>query len=184
MDIYSHFLWTNLTGRATKRTHKVCLWMAVFGFLPDIVAFGYNFSTQIAGHINLAAIGGSYHLNLASVPPITFTLSNYSHSFIIFAAVFAVVSIVLNKLYIPLLGWGMHILIDIPTHTIGHFAPPYLFPFHTPLINGIGWSNPYFMLFDFTILFYIYHELHLKKHTTRLMRKIFKPLGKPDKLGE
>lgn len=169
----SHALWTNVAGRASKFNHKTCLWLAAFGIMPDIVAFGYNFVTQLAGRWNLAVANSSYHLQQALIPKITFPLFNFSHSLVIFATATAIVWIALGRPYIPIIGWGAHILIDIPTHSINFFPPNYLFPLHTPLVNGFSWANPYFMLFNMIFLLFIYHEMHLKKHTIRLLKIIF-----------
>lgn len=177
MDIASHALWTNLAVRAVGKKQKIALWAAGMGIMPDVVSFGYNFVTQALGRWNLAQIGNSFHLVKENIPDITFTLFNLSHSLVFFGAVALLVLAIRGRFWFPLWGWGFHILVDIPTHSINFFPPPYLYPFRTPFVDGFSWANPYFMLVNFLLLFFIYHELHLKKHTVKLIKKICKRLA-------
>jgi hypothetical protein len=41
-----------------------------------------------------------------------------------------------------LCAWGFHILLDIPLHELAFFPTPYLWPFTTPLVNGLRWAQP------------------------------------------
>jgi hypothetical protein len=54
-------------------------------------------------------------------------------------------------------GWLLHILIDIPTHLIGHFPTPMFWPLSNFKINGIiYWREPLFMIVDVVLLIIVY----------------------------
>jgi hypothetical protein len=56
-----------------------------------------------------------------------------------------------------LFGWLLHILIDIPTHLIGHFATPFLWPISNFKINGIAyWREPIVMIIDIILLIIVW----------------------------
>jgi hypothetical protein len=39
------------------------------------------------------------------------------------------------------LAWGLHILVDIPTHSRRHWAPQFLWPFSSLTVDGISWAG-------------------------------------------
>jgi hypothetical protein len=47
-----------------------------------------------------------------------------------------------------LAAWGLHILIDIPTHSLALFPTPFLWPVSDFKVNGIGWDNPIILAID------------------------------------
>jgi len=49
----------------------------------------------------------------------------------------------------PFGSWGLHILCDIPTHSLRFFPTPYLWPLPTPFYNGHSWGNRTFMLANY-----------------------------------
>jgi hypothetical protein len=57
---------------------------------------------------------------------------------------------------IEMLGWALHILIDIPTHSLRFFATPFLWPLSDYRFNGISWGNRWFMLANYTALAIVY----------------------------
>ena len=73
-----------------------------------------------------------------------------------------------------LLGWALHILIDIPTHVLAFFPTPFLFPISEYRFSyGIQWSNIYFMIINYTLLLFVWirilvRDLRLKYHTKTL----------------
>ena len=46
------------------------------------------------------------------------------HSLIVFLVVFAITSIFARRIVYEMLGWLLHILIDIPTHSFSYYATP------------------------------------------------------------
>jgi membrane-bound metal-dependent hydrolase YbcI (DUF457 family) len=51
-----------------------------------------------------------------------------------------------RTLWIPLLGWWSHIVIDVFTHSADYYAVPVLYPFTERGFDGIAWITPWFMV--------------------------------------
>jgi hypothetical protein len=91
-------------------------------------------------------------------------LYQYSHSLVIWAAVFIIVWIVSRRPRWELLGWALHILIDIPSHVIDFYPTPFLFPiseYRFPY--GIQWSNMWYMIINYSALAGVWIWIVIKK---------------------
>lgn len=166
MDILSHGLWA---AAPFYRKSRKSFWIAfLFGVLPDLVAF--------VPHTILMILGPERHPLFARPPvslinPLTFDLYDITHSSIVFLAVFAL-AYFLNKKrpYWLMWGWGLHILADIPTHSIKFFATPFLWPLSDFRVDGIPWSNPRFIVLNYSALILVYAMLiYLKKRRQKLV---------------
>lgn len=147
MDIFAHFLWAFALFFKSKDKWKAGL----FGILPDVISFG--------PHLILSFIAGTAIFGrpeISSIPGSVFILYNLTHSLVIFALVVLVVYLLTKKIHWFMAGWGLHILIDIPTHTKEFFPTPFLYPFPQPFIDGIRWSNPVFMKINYGLLVIVY----------------------------
>src|SRR3989338_3579736 len=152
MDVLAHFLWTYAIAAFAKIKQRKLT--GLFGVLPDFFSFGIL--------MVLTLITGSFHAgkpDLASIPPYVFHLYDWTHSLVIFGAVYLAVFLITKKWYLPLIGWGVHILIDIPTHTSTFFPTPFLWPFSDYSFSGISWGTPWFMLLNYSALAIVYWHL-------------------------
>jgi len=139
MDIISHGLYS---GVAFGRNSRKDYWMAfLFGVLPDLFAFTVPFWVMI--------LGGQGFDRPSAEPPHMYGTDSYvyqlysiSHSVVIFALVFGLVWLLKRRPYLPMLGWPLHILVDIPTHSTQFFPTPFLWPLADVRVNGIPWGNP------------------------------------------
>ena len=52
---------------------------------------------------------------------------------------------VLHSLWIPLLGWWTHIVIDVFTHSADYYAVPVLYPITERGFDGIAWNTPWML---------------------------------------
>lgn len=139
MDIFSHGLWGDL---AVGRKSKNDFWTAfAIGMLPDLITFGLPFLSRLSG-FSQEQQHSSGHMDMSSIPDYVFQLYNITHSLIIFAAVFAAVWIFRKKPQWLLGAWGLHILVDIPTHDASFFPTPFLWPISDFKISGINWGDP------------------------------------------
>ena len=68
----------------------------------------------------------------------------------------------LRRLPWEMLGWPLHILSDIPTHTYKFFPTPFLYPFFSTKINGYAWAHPLFLAIDYGLLILVYAYLWRK----------------------
>ena len=147
MDILAHFLWT--FALFFKRKDR---WLAgLFGILPDFISFGPHFILSfIAGNVLFG------RPELSNIPGSVFLLYNLTHSLVIFSLVVLVVYLLTKKIHWFMFGWGLHVIIDIPSHTKDFFPTPFLYPLPQPYVNGIHWSNPTFMSINYSLLAIVY----------------------------
>ena len=140
MDTLSHGLWGSL---AFGRKNKKRFWLAFFfGVAPDLFSFGPFFVSTFLGLAQRPAFGSEPPLDSA-IPRYVHTLYNYTHSLIIFAAVFLLVWLIRKKPLWAMMAWPLHILYDIPLDTEHFFPTPFLWPFFSYRFNGWNWGNPW-----------------------------------------
>jgi len=137
MDLISHGLWGGLVmGR-----RKGYWWAALFGMLPDILAFG--------PYLILRAVQGGI-LNILTPPQAypqwVYTMYNSSHSLVIAGVVFVSLSFICRDTALLFLAWPLHILMDIPTHSAANFPTKFLFPLSHLYYDGTHWRNGYILL--------------------------------------
>ena len=150
MDILSHALWTNLVFKellAGQRSIAV-----VFGIMPDIISFS---NIMIKNFL----IKTMYYRDppLSAFPRFVFKLYDLTHSLVIWLGIFFIFYFLdLYWLAIAFCGWGLHILLDVFTHTTKFFPTPILWPFSRFHFSGINWSNKWFMMFNYAVLVFLY----------------------------
>jgi hypothetical protein len=152
MDIISHGLWGSVAfGRKTKRA----FWLAFFiGIAPDFFSFGIFFLERLlTGNLALDHRGPP---DLASIPSYIDTLYNLTHSLVVFAIVFIVVWLWQKKPCYPMAAWGLHILIDIPTHGVEFFPTPFLWPLSEYRFDGVSWGHPAIFFSNIALLIIAY----------------------------
>jgi hypothetical protein len=149
MDILAHFLWT--FGIFFKQ--KKAWLFGLIGILPDIISFGPHFVYSLAT-VGIRRGRPEAH----SFPDYINTMYNITHSFVIFLIVLALAYFLFKNYAIFLLPWGIHILIDIPTHSKAFFPTPFLWPISYFMIDGISWGTPWFMITNYTliVLFFVF----------------------------
>jgi hypothetical protein len=70
-----------------------------------------------------------------------------------------------------MLGWLLHIILDIPSHSIDFFATPFLFPVSDYVFQyGARWSIPWFMILNYSLLLILFVYLFFikKKKCTKI----------------
>ncbi len=140
MDILAHGVYSvalNKTIIVKKKTRKEILESFFWGVMPDLFAFGPSFVIALfRGSNNHHALLGQFD-SAARVYPFT-------HSLVVFGFVFLIAFLVTKKWHIPMLGWGLHVLLDIPFHTPAFYPTPFLFPISTYVFPyGIEWGIPW-----------------------------------------
>ena len=155
MDIISHGLWGGVTlGKKKRRNFIYAFGLSI---LPDILGEGIMFSLIFLGVSNMPSIEQG-HPNITEFPVCVQNFYNATHSLIIFIVVFALIWIITRKPFWLLLAWGLHIIIDIPTHSFKLFPTPFLWPISDFKINGIPWDNSIILIPNILLLviFYIF----------------------------
>jgi len=139
MDILSHGLWGSLAfGRKNRRSFWMSFWWGIF---PDLISFGFFFGGVALGFFDHPPFGGG-HPPSWEIPRIIHILYNWSHSLVIFGAVFALVLFFLKRVPYEMLAWPTHIVFDIFTHTKDFFPTPFLWPISDYSVSLINWNDP------------------------------------------
>ena len=138
MDILSHGLWGSLAfGRKNRRS----FWLAfLFGIAPDLLAFGPYFALIFLGIAQRPKFLEPPDPSL--IPRFVFQIYNFSHSLVVFAALFGLLWLIFCRPIWEFSAWGLHILVDIPTHSSRFFPTPFLWPLSSFHVNGHPWATP------------------------------------------
>ena len=161
MDILAHGLWGGVTfGR------KKLLGLAIlFGVLPDLLAFGPFFVIKL---INRTFQFGKP--NLAEIPNWVFTSYDFSHSLFTAIILYLIIRYFNKTLSYTFLAYPLHILCDIFTHSKSFFPTPFLFPISDFKVNGISWSDPTFMLVNYSAIITAYIIFFITKARKKKIR--------------
>jgi hypothetical protein len=182
MDILAHGLWAGAAGKAVNIKKKDPLklrWMIVWGIFPDFFAFAPAFIYMFASFI-FPSIPKMYHPGPDHMEPpagngllianLTHSLYNISHSLFVFLIVFALLYLIFKKPAWAMIGWILHILMDIPSHSYDFYPTPFLWPVSDFKINGVHWGTPWFMITNYSLLLATYLMLfYIRKIKKRLV---------------
>ncbi len=155
MDIFAHALWAGAAAEVARRKGARVrpIWAACWGAFPDLFAFAVPVASmivlQLAGH-RVPHGPGAPHWRFVG------QLYHISHSLVICAVFLTVVWLLMRRPAFSMLGWPLHILIDIPTHSKDMYPTPFLWPvspFHT---GGIAWWTPWFLTATYVALAIVY----------------------------
>ena len=91
-----------------------------------------------------------------ALPPTVALLSHnlhcIMHSAIVAGAVTLLTWLALRSLWVPLLGWWSHIVIDVFTHSADYYPSPVLYPITERGFDGLAWNTPWFLLLNYIAL--------------------------------
>ena len=162
MDIISHGLYG---GAGFYKKGKKIFWLAFFiGMLPDFLSFGiFWLDTFLGFHPRPNWQAGPPAMS--SIPEYVGMLYNFTHSLVIFLVVFLIILAIRKKPLWILIPWGIHILIDIPSHSSAFFPTPFLWPLSNFHFEGIGWGNPIIFVPNLIILGIIYTIIFYRKNS-------------------
>lgn len=181
MDIISHGLWPaalshwlNMKKGYALKPGQTAFW----GMFPDLLAFtipflwlGWSLATDA---IDLSDMRHSHSAEGTSadwgvIGKLTALLYQIGHSGVIFLAVFLLLWFVRSvifkqgKPYLELGAWGIHILMDIPTHRLNFYPTPFLWPISDVQVDGISWGTPWFMGINVFLLIAVYGYIFYKR---------------------
>lgn len=170
MDIISHGLYG---GVAFGRRSRISYWLAFFfGIAPDLFSFGLFTILTFLGLAEHPDWSSGQHPDPTAIPAFVHSLYNGTHSLVVFAVVFAIVWLIRKKPLYEMLGWPLHILVDIPTHSEKFFPTPFLWPISDFQIDGHPWSDPRIFIPNLILLaglylwFYVIRPRRLKRLET------------------
>ena len=153
MDIVSHALWGGIAfGRRSRKAFCIA---AGISLLPDVMTEG------LFGLLYLLKIGNMPgwehgHPDIIAYPLWAQNLYNFTHSLIVFLLCFLHIWMFVRKPLWIAGAWGLHILIDIPTHSMALFPTPFLWPLSDYKFDGIGWHHPMVLSANALLLLSVY----------------------------
>jgi hypothetical protein len=163
MDIVAHTLWAGVGVALLRRRRPVpALTVATtmgMAALPDVmhllpIVFWWVFGdgTWAVVRAYASALPGQE----PTLPPLVGLLSHHLHCVMHSAVVAGVVTLiswaVLRSLWIPLLGWWLHIVIDVFTHSADFYPSPVLYPFTQRGFDGVAWNLPWMLALNYATL--------------------------------
>jgi hypothetical protein len=92
----------------------------------------------------------------SSIPEYVHHLYNVTHSFIVFLVAFLVIRFFLKRPLWELSAWGLHVLIDVPTHSYAFFPTPIFWPLFGWKFDGWQWMTPHILIPNFVLLAVLY----------------------------
>jgi hypothetical protein len=153
VDIVSHGLWG---GIAFGRKSRSSFWLAfVIGLGPDLLSFGILWVAAMLGVSEKPDFSHGTPPE-SSIPQYVHHLYNVTHSFIVFLIVFLLIWFLLKRPLWELSAWGLHVLVDVPTHSSAFFPTPILWPFFDWQFNGWQWTTPSILIPNFVLLLLLY----------------------------
>jgi hypothetical protein len=164
MDVIAHALWAGaaaqwLRHRGRSVSGRMVAATVVVAVLPDVVplapAVAWSFSEPAPLQFlyeNITALPGEGPEVPAFVHALSHHLHCILHSVIVAGAASALLWWARPRLALPLLGWWLHIALDIPTHSDDYYAVPFLYPITYWGVNGVAWTEPWLLALNYLAL--------------------------------
>ena len=163
MDIFAHTLWAGagvtLANRRWPMAPRTLALTMVLAALPDVFHLLPIAGWWVFGDGSLAVLR-AYAIAVPGqepfLPPIVNLWSHHlhcvAHSAIVAGAVTLLLWAMRRSLWIPLLGWWSHIVIDVFTHSADYYPSPVLYPITQRGFDGLAWNTPWFMVLNYVAL--------------------------------
>ncbi|MBR9693265.1 hypothetical protein GOV07_05060 [Candidatus Woesearchaeota archaeon] len=133
MDIFAHILWTLLVFHG----YDWVWWAVLLGVIADSITF---FPVMIYGLLKGERFKGPP--KLTGFAKKWSRIYNFTHSLIVWGAISIIILAVTGSFWMPMWGWLLHILMDIPTHDRDFFATPIFWPVSNYKLPGATWATP------------------------------------------
>ncbi|HJT20663.1 MAG TPA: hypothetical protein VJ746_09345 [Nitrospira sp.] len=166
MDIVSHGLWGALAfGRKSRASFSLAF---AIGLAPDLLSFGILWMRATLGLEDKPDFSHGTPPE-SSIPEYVHHMYDVTHSFVVFLLVFVLVWFLLKRPLWELAAWGLHILVDVPTHSHAFFPTPVLWPLLDWKFNGWQWDSPEILVPNFVLLLllYVWYLLRAYRSTKR-----------------
>ncbi|MCP5077299.1 MAG: hypothetical protein GY951_04500, partial [Psychromonas sp.] len=154
MDIISHGLWGHLILKKIKPKIKFKTAVA-FNILPDILPFGL-----MAIYMTFTGNISPDSFSPETIPEFVLQIYRATHSLFTFSLFFLILLLIKRCIYWPILGWLIHILIDIPTHGGNDYITKFLYPLSDYAFDGLRWTNVAIISINYFLLAILYLNLY------------------------
>jgi hypothetical protein len=160
MDILAHGLWVGVGAawvhrqrRLDRRTTGLAVALAVVPDLAQLLPLVYSALFSADGWAVVLAYANALPGYEPSMSPIVTSLTHHlhcvMHSALVAGVATAVSWILLQRFWVPLLGWWSHILIDVFTHSADFYPSPVFYPVTYWGFDGLAWNTPWFMVANY-----------------------------------
>ena len=163
MDILAHNLWAG-AGLALAKRHRpisarTAMLTIALAALPDLVhmlpialwwIFGDGSLATVRSY--MTAVPGQEPILPALVEQWSHHLHCIMHSAIVAGGVTLLLLSARRSLWIPLMGWWSHIVIDVFTHSAAYYPSPVLYPITERGFDGVAWNTPWFIVLNYAAL--------------------------------
>lgn len=177
MDILAHGLWAAAAAQGLRRSGRAVRVPAAvaWGVLPDFVAFALGVTFLLVGVIHgelawpeLAAPESLVGLRWNGHPVLQLTslLYSLSHSALVFLAAFAAAWLGRGQVPWAMGAWGLHILLDVPTHARSFYPTPFLWPLSDWTVDGFAWTSSWVWMLNYGALALVWSWLLLERKPT------------------
>ncbi|WP_310568432.1 hypothetical protein [Hydrogenophaga sp.] len=178
MDILAHGLWAGLglawahhARPVNRRTLALTVALAV---VPDVVQMLPLLVSAVWSADGWTALK-SYTMALPGHEPppspwlaaLTHHLHCVMHSALVAGGVTALLWLWIGRLWIPLLGWWSHIVIDVFTHSADFYPSPVFYPLTDWGFDGLAWNTPGFMVVNYLALAALAVVVWRRRHGAR-----------------
>lgn len=161
MDIISHGLWGGIAlGRSSRRSFLTAF---LFGVAPDLFSFGFLFVFGFLDHGFEFFRGFGHPPDASRIPGYIHQLYNGTHSLVVFALAFGIVWLIRGKPLLEMAAWGLHLVMDIFTHSAEFFPTPFLWPLSDAHFDGLSWLDPRIFLPNVVLLAGLYAAYFWKR---------------------
>ena len=163
MDILAHGLWAWAGGEVLRRrgrlTRKTLGVGVALSLAPDLLQYAPILAGMISGDVSGDQLVAYAMANPGQEPPLPGAIAliaDHLHCFmhsIVIAASASLAAWWWRRAWLyPMLGWWLHIVTDIPTHSAEYYAVPIFYPFSTRGFDGVAWTTPAFMVGNYLLL--------------------------------
>ncbi len=163
MDIVAHGLWVGIGLAAARRKRDIprgtALTTLAAAMAPDLVQLLPVLFAAVSRPDGMAVLY-AYIAALPgfepALPPWAAVLTHHlhcvMHSAVVAGVMTAAVWWLTRSLWLPLLGWWSHIVIDVFTHSAEFYPVPVFYPFTQRGFDGIAWNEPWLLLANYTVI--------------------------------
>lgn len=147
--------WTVGRDRVWSQS-RFSYWLAfAIGLAPDLLSFGVLWIAAILG---LSPKPDFSHGTPpeSTIPTYVHHLYDVTHSLVVFLVVFLVVWLVRRHPRWELGAWGLHVIMDVPTHSSMFFPTPLWWPLAAWKFDGWPWMTPGILVPNVVILVILY----------------------------
>jgi len=163
MDVVAHGLWAAVMcrwrGRRQPIARSTTTWTIGLAIAPDLLQLTPIVTAALITSQGWSAMQTYFHA-LPSyqpiLPPQVELFVHHLHCTMHSALVAAVVALLswmfLRRLWLPLLGWWMHIVIDVFTHSANFYPSPVLYPATQQGFDGWAWNDPWQLALNYGLI--------------------------------